>query len=260
MRRKLFDILPAVKPRAVRRAVPLDGSKFRIDGPDGLVEIPVTVRPQARRMVLRIDRRSGGPILTLPKGVGRVQAERFVADHADWLAQRLKSMPKRVVFAHGAEIPVRGQACRITHRTPFRGETRIVEENGGRFMLVHGAPDQIGTRVERFLRAEAEREIRSSVERHARAAGVTYGRVTIKDTTSRWGSCSASGDLAFSWRLILAPSFVLDYLAAHEIAHRLEMNHSPRFWRHVARLYPDYETAEIWLNRHGASLHDFGRS
>jgi predicted metal-dependent hydrolase len=84
------------------------------------------------------------------------------------------------------------------------------------------------------------------------------GRVTIKDTTSRWGSCSAAGDLAFSWRLVLAPAHVLDYLAAHEVAHRLEMNHGPRYWAHVARLRPDYERSEAWLKAHGATLHRYG--
>lgn len=206
-------------------------------------------------MILKIDRRTGTPALTLPRGVGRLRAERFLNEHLGWIQARLKAQPASIVLCEGAEIPVRGDACRIVHRTPFRGETRLVEAEGTRLLVVHGDPAHIAGRVERFLRQEAERDLSAAVARHAAALGVLYGRISIKDTRSRWGSCSARGDLAFSWRLIFAPPAILDYLAAHEVAHRLEMNHSIRYWRHVARLCPEFRSAEAWLNRNGASLH-----
>lgn len=223
------------------------------------IRVSVMVRDNARRMILRIDRRSGVPALTLPRGIGRMRAERFLADHAGWLSQRLRARPAPVAFVDGAEIPFRGLPHRITHRLPFRGVTGIAEEGGVRLLVVHGDPAHIETRVMRFLKGEAERDLAEAVRKYAGLLGVTFGRISIKDTKSRWGSCSARGDLAFSWRLILAPSFVLDYLAAHELAHRLEMNHSIRYWRHVARICPGYRDAEAWLNRHGPGLHLYGR-
>lgn len=251
--RGFFDFL---RPPQRARPHPLDTLFVECDGT--VLRVDVRIRENARRMILRIDRRTGTPALTLPRGIGKVRAERFLVEHVGWLRARLKAQPSRIVFAEGAEIAVRGEACRIVHRAPFRGETRISVEDGQRWLIVHGDPVHVAGRVERFLKAEAERDLVEAVTRHAKALDVTFGRITIKDTRSRWGSCSARGDLAFSWRLILAPPLVLDYLAAHEIGHRLEMNHSIRYWRNVARIFPDFRAAEAWLNRNGASLHLYG--
>lgn len=222
------------------------------------IPVAVHVRENARRMILKIDRRTGEPALTLPGGIGKVRAERFLVDHIGWLKARLAARPPRIAFAVDAILPIRGEPCRIVHRTPFRGEARIIEEDGQRLLVVHGDVAHLPGRVERFLKAEALADLSEAVRRHAASLNVTFGRISIKDTTSRWGSCSARGDLSFSWRLILAPDFVLDYLAAHEIAHRLEMNHSVRYWRNVARIFPEFRKAELWLNRNGASLHLYG--
>src|SRR6185436_13442685 len=110
----------------------------------------------------------------------------------------------------------------------------------------------VARRVREFLEREARRDLAEAVIRHTAALGVPARRLTVRDTTSRWGSCSAKGCLSFSWRLILAPPFVLDYLAAHEVAHLVELNHSPKFWRLVKRLYPDFARAKAWLDLHGA--------
>lgn len=251
--RGILDFLgmrPSGRP-AAPEALFLDceGTRLRVD---------IHVRDNARRMILRLDRRTGQPALTLPRGVGRIRAERFLTDHIGWLSARMKAQPARIGFEAGAVIPLRGVSCRITHRLPFRGETRMIEEDGERLLLVHGDAAHVAARVERFLKQEALRDLTEASGRHARALGVTHGRISIKDTRSRWGSCSARGDLSYSWRLILAPPFVLDYLAAHELSHRLEMNHSVRYWRHVARIFPGFREAEAWLNRHGASLHLYG--
>lgn len=251
--RRLFDFF---RPKVARPPMPFT---LTVECAGEPVEVAVNVRENARRIILKLDRRSRMPVLTLPRGVGRPSAERFLADHAGWLASRLRAAPRAVPFADGAMIPVRGDMRRIAHRAPFRGLTRLAEEEGERLLLVHGDIIHVASRVERFLREEAERDLRAAVTRHAANAGVTIGRISVKDTMSRWGSCSARGDLAFSWRLILAPPSILDYLAAHEVAHRLEMNHSTRYWRHVARLFPDYRAAEAWLNRHGSGLHLYGR-
>ena len=253
--RGFFDFL---RPTQRARPQQLDALFVECDGVN--LRVDVRYRDNARRMILRIDRRTGTPALTLPGGIGRIRAERFLTEHVGWLRARLKAQPARIGFVVGAEIPLRGEACRIVHRAPFRGETRLVVEEGERLLVVHGDPAQVEARVTRFLKAEVTRDLTEAVARHAAALNVTFGRITVKDTRSRWGSCSARGDLAFSWRLILAPPLVLDYLAAHEIGHRLEMNHSVRYWRNVARIFPEFRTAEAWLNRSGASLHLYGGS
>jgi hypothetical protein len=113
-------------------------------------------------------------------------------------------------------------------------------------------------RVADFLKREAHRDIEAAVARHARSIGVKPKRIAVRDTVSRWGSCSATGGLSFSWRLILAPPFVLDYLAAHEVAHLVHLNHSPKFWSLLRRACPETNRAEAWLKAHGANLHRYG--
>ncbi len=157
-------------------------------------------------------------------------------------------------------MPFRGAPHRIVLREGVRGVVRVEPGLRGEHptLAVHGAAPHAARRVTDFLKREARRDLIAAVARHAAALGVATGRLTLKDTTTRWGSCSVSGDLSFSWRLILAPPYVLDYLAAHEVAHRREMNHGPRYWAHVARLVPDYDRAEDWLKAYGATLHRYG--
>lgn len=236
----------------------LDGATLFVGTSREPIPVLVTVRPSAQRMILRIDRRSGGARLTLPRGVGRVRAERFLATYSGWLCTKLAALPRHIPFEDGASLPLRGQMCRIEHRAPFRGETRIETGENELLLIVHGDKAHLSGRVSRFLRALALADITAAVGRRAGEMGVDFGRISVKDTQSRWGSCSARGDLSFSWRLILAPPFVLDYLAVHELAHRLEMNHSPRYWRHVRRICPEFETAEAWLKRNGPALHHYG--
>jgi predicted metal-dependent hydrolase len=224
----------------------------------GRQEIPIVVRAAARRMILRIDRRHGGATLTLPRGVARARAEQFVHTQIGWLEQKLAALPVRTAFRDGASIPYQGAPCQIVHCPHSRGVTRIVRREDGTFLYVHGTIEALPGRVLRFLKTQAQLDLAAASRVYAAKLGVEIGRVRVKDTVSRWGSCSARGDLAYSWRLILAPPFVLDYLAAHEVAHRLEMNHSVRYWRHVRSIYPDFRLAEDWLNRHGSTLHNYG--
>jgi predicted metal-dependent hydrolase len=164
-----------------------------------------------------------------------------------------------VRFAHGVVIPLRGALCRIDHRRDARGTAWIEPLATGESLLcVAGNAPHIDRRVGDFLRREAKRDLEAASRRYADALGVGLRRVTVRDQASRWGSCSTTGVLSYSWRLILAPSFVLDYLAAHEVAHLVEMNHSARFWRVVARLYPEHERAKAWLDAHGSDLHRYG--
>lgn len=247
----LFPLREPAKPRPAPAPI-------RVETAKGALDIVVVVRASARRMILRIDRRSGGATLTLPRGVARIRAEQFVATQRGWLEQRLGALPGRIAFRDGMVIPLRGEPHRIVHSLPARGTTRVEPGNPEPLLVVHGTPEALPGRVLRFLKAEAAADLTAASVRYAAQLGVSIGKITIKDTVSRWGSCSARGDLAFSWRLILAPPFVLDYLAAHEVCHRLEMNHSVRYWRHVRSICPDFRVAEEWLNRQGASLHHYG--
>jgi predicted metal-dependent hydrolase len=125
-------------------------------------------------------------------------------------------------------------------------------------LCVAGSPPHLGRRIGDYLKREAQRELEAASRRHAASLGVAFKRVSVRDQSSRWGSCSNTGVLSFSWRLVLAPPFVLEYLAAHEVCHLVELNHSPRFWRLVRRVYPHFERAKTWLDVHGADLHRYG--
>lgn len=241
------------EPRAV-------GDALTVATRMGEVAIAVRRTAQARRMTLRVRAAARDVTLTLPARTPIAAARDFVERHVDWIEQRLARLPDRIPFADGELVPIRGVGHRIALREGARGLVRIEPGRDGESpaLAVHGHAPHAARRVADFLKREARKELLAAVSRHASALGVTVGRVTLKDTTTRWGSCSSSGDLAFSWRLILAPAHVLDYLAAHEVAHRREMNHGPRYWAHVAAIYPDYERAEAWLKAHGATLHRYG--
>jgi predicted metal-dependent hydrolase len=141
-----------------------------------------------------------------------------------------------------------------------RGVACCVATEAGRQIHIRGEREHLARRVLDFLKREARRDIEAAVKRHAAAIGREPTKIRIGDAKTRWGSCNSRGSLTFSWRLILAPVYVLDYLAAHEVAHLKEMNHGPRFWNLVARLDPDYERAQTWLRQYGAELHAVGRS
>jgi hypothetical protein len=222
---------------------------------------PVRVRRhrQARRYTLRIQATTREVILTIPPRGTVSEATAFAQKHGGWIAARLGRLPDAAPFADGVMLPLRGVPHRITHRGGARGTVWTeVTPNGEPLLCVAGLAPHIDRRVGDFLRREAKRDLQAASRRYAEALGLSFARVTVRDQSSRWGSCSTTGMLSFSWRLILAPSGVLDYLAAHEVAHLVEMNHSPKFWRLVQRICPDHEAAKAWLDAHGADLHRYG--
>lgn len=223
------------------------------------VEVAVRRNAAARRITLRVKNATGQVVLTLPKRASLHHGQDFAMRQVDWIADRLETMPAPVPFARGRIIPLRGVPHRLVWRG-MRGLTRVEPPVPGlvRVIGVYGPEEHFSRRVLDFLKREAKKDLEPAARRYAEALKVPLGRISIKDTISRWGSCSAKGDLAFSWRLILAPPFVLDYLAAHEVAHRREMNHSDRFWRLVQKLCPETEEAEDWLKAHGSDLHRYG--
>ena len=214
---------------------------------------------QARRYTLRIDAPSREVVLTIPPRGSLKEAREFAQKHGAWIAARLKRLPQATPFAHDVVVPLRGVSHRIVHRGDVRGTDWAEQDDAGeRVICVAGKAPHHNRRVGDFLKREAQRDLDAASRRYAKQLGVAIKRISVRDQSSRWGSCSNTGVLSFSWRLILAPPFVLDYLAAHEVAHLVELNHSPRFWRLLKRLSPDCERAKAWLDTHGADLHRYG--
>ena len=214
---------------------------------------------QARRYTLRIQAATREVILTIPPRGTLKEAREFAQKHGGWIAARLGRLPEAAPFMHGGMVPLRGVPHRIAHRRGVRGTVWTeLDASGEPLLCVAGNAPHIDRRISDFLRREAKRELETASRRFAADLGVTVRRVAVRDQSSRWGSCSTTGMLSYSWRLILAPSYVLNYLAAHEVAHLVEMNHSPRFWRLVQRLCPGHERAKAWLDVHGSDLHRYG--
>jgi hypothetical protein len=230
------------------------------------LECPVEVRrhPGARRLTLRVSRTRRAVIVTLPVQCDLGEAGSFVDRNIEWVRERLNSIPQPVTFADGERMPLRGEF----HALVFTGKRAAAGagvvnpslKSGTPELHVAGRPEHAPRRLRDWLSEEARRDLDARVLVHARALGVTAKRIAIRDQATRWGSCSTTGVLSFSWRLILAPPRILDYVAAHEVAHLAEMNHGPRFWAHVERLVPSMKEDKLWLQHYGLELHRYGAS
>jgi predicted metal-dependent hydrolase len=221
--------------------------------------VPIALKrvASARRYTLRVRSAQRDVVISMPSRGTVAAARAFAERHTEWIAVRLRALDETIAFVDGAIIPVRGVPHRIEHRAGARGSVTIETQNGP-VLAVAGDAAFIKRRVTDFLKKQALADLDKAVARHSASIGVSHRTVTVKDTKSRWGSCSATGALSFSWRLILAPPFVLDYLAAHEVAHLKEMNHSQRFWRLCKSLCSEQDAAKAWLRANGAGLHRYG--
>ena len=224
----------------------------------GPIDVQLRHNPRARRLILRLDSKTGNPVATCPPGISKGKISQFLQAHVDWLVEKQQARQPNVTFEHGATIPVRDIPHKLEHLGQTRGTVRLLEYEGERILMVTGNEAHMARRVTDWLKKQARTDLSEAVERHSRVLGVRASSIKIKDTTSRWGSCSSSRTLSFSWRIIMAPSHVLDYLAAHEVAHLREMNHSDRFWAHVETLCPAFEEGKAWLREHGRKLHAYG--
>jgi predicted metal-dependent hydrolase len=224
-------------------------------------KIPVVIKrnARARRLILRIDEGLGLPVITLPSRTALARGEDFLRENLLWVEDRLSRLSPAIPFCDGGVFPLRGVPCRIEYRGG-RGLIALRKEPGGFVLSVPGGQEFVSRRVTDWLKREARKDLEAAVARHCRTLGRKASAVHVGDAKSRWGSCSASGTLTFSWRLVLAPPAVLDYLAAHEAAHLREMNHGPRFWTWVERLYPRHRSASDWLHTHGPRLAAIGRT
>ena len=219
----------------------------------GQPPIDVTVRhsARARRISLRISGLDGKVSLTVPGAGSMRQAQRFLQEREDWIRQNLEAQPKVLTPNVGSTIPISGKLYNIQQG---HGRRVLISDDA---ILIPGPPHLLVSKLKAFLRELARDHLVEASQRHAIALGRPFGKITLRDTRSRWGSCSSEGNLMYSWRLILAPNDVLDYVAAHEVAHLAEMNHSAKFWSTVSMLMPEYEAPRRWLRKNGAELHKY---
>ena len=227
------------------------GEQFILPG-DPPIALDIKPSARARRLSLRVSRLDGRVTLTMPHGASRRHALDFVEDKADWIRRHLAERPDAERPMPGATLPFQG-----TDHAIIAGPGRSVRRADGKIEVPHRDPERTPVRLMAFLKTEARGTLAEAVDRHAATLGVTAAKLTLRDTRSRWGSCSARGDLMFSWRLIMAPPEVLDYVAAHEVAHLIEMNHSRAFWDTVARTCPRYKAPKRWLRQNAEALHRF---
>ncbi|ROU03677.1 M48 family metallopeptidase [Histidinibacterium lentulum] len=223
------------------------GDTLRLGNPP--IDILLRRSARARRLTLRVSRIDGRVTLTLPPKVAEREALRFAREREAWLRSHIDGRSPPAPLAPGATVPFEGRplplvAARVRGPRLEEGVLKLPDD---------GAP--CGPRVAAFLRTAARDRLARASDNHAAALGRSYGRITLRDTRSRWGSCTSEGNLMYSWRLVMAPPEVLDYVAAHEVAHLQEMNHSRAFWAVVARLVPGYDAHRLWLRSHGAELH-----
>ncbi|MBW4709402.1 M48 family metallopeptidase [Roseobacter sp. YSTF-M11] len=219
----------------------------------GKPPIPLILRrsARARRISLRISQLDGRVTLTLPKRVAAHEAMEFAREKEGWIRKHLAARGADIDIAVGAFLPVGG----LMHEVVPGTGRQIAFDDG--HVAVPGAPERVARRLAGHLKTLARARLAEASDHYAAKLGKPYSAITLRDTRSRWGSCTAEGRLMYSWRLILAPPDVLDYVAAHEVAHLAEMNHSQAFWQQVQRIHGDYEEPRAWLRREGGDLHRY---
>jgi predicted metal-dependent hydrolase len=216
--------------------------------------LKVVENARATRLTLRIEPGGKGLRVTVPVGLRRGEVEKFLARNEEWLEQKLARLPTRPQVRPGIKLPLRGKPHRIVHDPARRGTVFVEEREGQPVLVVCGERSHLPRRLADFLKREARKDIERLVARHTARVGRRAKAIRYRDTTSRWGSCTADGVLSFSWRIMMAPPPVIDYLVAHEVAHLKEMNHGPKFWKLCHELAPDTERCRAWLKTNGNAL------
>ena len=238
--------------RPVKKTAPVEERLHIVAGRS--LPLRIVENHRARRLTLRIDSGGRGLRITVPPGVARREVDRFLNRHQDWLEQRIAKVPARPRVRPGVKLPVRGVPHRIVHEAETRGTVNALRGADEPTLIVHGDRRHLSRRLAEFLQREAKRDIERLVAKHTAAVGKKAKAIRYRDTVSRWGSCTSDGTLSFSWRIMMAPPAVINYLVAHEVAHLKEMNHGPKFWKLCEQLCPDTELCRSWLKRNGGAL------
>lgn len=215
------------------------------------VEVRLKRSSQAKRLSLRVSQLDGRVTLTLPRYASEAEATGFIREKAAWLRRHVARFEADVPVGQGSTLPLEGQMIRVV-----QGEGRKITLSEGE-LFVPGPPERTAARLSAFLKELARDRLTAASDDYAAALGRPFARISMRDTRSRWGSCSSQGTLMYSWRLVMAPPDVLRYVAAHEVAHLAEMNHSPDFWSLVHDLYGPHRAQRGWLRENGAALHKY---
>lgn len=223
------------------------------DGRD--VEVGIRRSTRARRILLHVGAYDGKVELVLPRGVPARDGIAFAQSQTEWLVDQMSRVGDASPFTDGAAFPLLGETVAI-RLDPSLSAVPCLDDG---VLWVGGRSDTLPGRVRRWIRNRALEEIQPRARDMGRQVGRSPSRVAVRDTRSRWGSCTRDGSLSFSWRLVMAPEYVLDYVVAHEVAHLRHLDHSDRFWALVANICPDHKTARAWLRRNGPDLHRYGR-
>ena len=230
----------------------LTGKTFDISEAVGM-NIKVVQAKGVRKLTLRIDSKERVPVLSVPKWCSKKHAVNFINEHMDWLIENLSKMPPIKHFTDGMEISLFGQKVLIKH-CPDKRRGTWLEDN---ILYVSGSAEFLHRRVKDYIKKQAETEFFRISSQLATQIGQKLNSVCIKDTKSRWGSCSSLHNINYSWRIALAPQEVIDYLMAHEVSHLKHPDHSDDFWACVASLCPEWSRGRIWLKRYGKTLYAY---
>ena len=228
---------------------------FDLDG----LPLRLSVNRRARRVSIRIDAAGGQAVVVAPSERRLADAVAFARTKADWIAEKLAARPAGAGYAPGATVPLEGVPIRL-EQTPGAAAARLVDAPDGMVIRSGGEGEAYARRIENLLKRMARERLAHHTGIHAATLGLKAPKVGIGDPKSRWGSCTPGrGSIRYSWRLILAPPEILDYVAAHEVAHLVHADHSPAFWGVVERLIGDHRPHRAWLRAHGTALHAVGR-
>lgn len=217
------------------------------------------ISTRARRMTLRLNVQARVVELVVPRRASMARALDFARRHRGWVEARIAALPAIIGFIDGAVLPIHGQDVTVTViHDPNAKRTGIVRADNI-LRVTTNKPDP-SARIARYLKSIALDALADASRQKADAAGVKLLNVRIRDTKSRWGSCSTDGNLSYSWRLIFAPPAAFDYVVAHEVAHLRHMNHGPEFWALCESLSDNFQNGHKWMRRHGQELMRFGAS
>lgn len=245
MRQKYFSSMPSEKVET------------EIDLGDRVAPLTARINRRAKRLIVKVDPIAGRVLVTAPSKRALPEALRFAGERSQWIRKQLDEGGAAQPFVNGGLCPYRGVFHRVVNEGPLRAPVRL-SEGEAPTIIVGGDAEHLNRRLVDWLKRKARLTFAERAQLYASRLGKKITRITIRDTRSRWGSCSSDGALSFSWRLILAPEEILDYVAAHECAHLVHLNHSRAYWRTLADLDVDVDGARDWFDRHGALLYAWG--